>query len=144
MQIAVTGPKGGAIPHDLHVAVQVASEHFAKQLDISRLKTSIHIRIHQQAMFMGDCEGLCEVVDVRNFVVDVALWCNWLSVLAHELVHVKQFARGELSMNMEQWKSRLYCGNIDYWNQPWEREARRLQGRLLEDYTNNPGNPTII
>ena len=144
MQIAVTGPMGGAIPLDLHVAVQMASEHFAKQLDISRLKTSILIRIHQQAVFMGDCEGLCEVVDKRNFVVDVALWCNWLSTLAHELVHVKQFARGELSTDMTQWKSRLYCGNIDYWNQPWEREARRLQGRMLEDYTNNPGNPTMI
>ena len=144
MQIAVTGPKGGALPYDLHVAVQSAATHFAKQLGISRLHTSILIRIHQQAVFMGDCEGLCEAIDTRHMLVDVALWCNWLSTLAHEMVHVKQWARKELSMDMEQWKSRAYCGNIDYWNQPWEREARRLQGKMLEDYTNNPGNPSLI
>ena len=144
MQVSVSGPLGGAVPHDLHVAVHKAAIHFAKQLGIQRLHTTVLIRIHQQAAFMGDCEGLCEAIDKRHYAVDVALWGNWLSTLAHEMVHVKQFARGELSTDMTQWKSRRHCGNIDYENQPWEREARRLQGRMLEDYTINPGNPTII
>ena len=144
MQVSVSGPLGGAVPQELHVAEHKAAMHFAKQLGIQRLHTTVLIRIHQQAQFMGDCEGLCEAIDKRHYAVDVALWGNWLSTLAHEMVHVKQWAREELSMNMEQWKSRPYCGNIEYWDQPWEREARRLQGRMLEDYTNNPGNPTII
>jgi hypothetical protein len=39
---------------------------------------------------------------------------------------------------MSQWKSNKYCDNIEYWDQPWEKEARRLQGKLVEEFEKNP------
>jgi hypothetical protein len=54
------------------------------------------------------------------------------------MVHVRQFARKELDAQLTQWKSNRYCGDIEYWDQPWEREARRLQDRMLEEFNKNP------
>ncbi len=62
-------------------------------LGISRLKTEIQIRMHHNLFVAEGCEGLCEPVSNRLFIIDVALYGNWLSTLAHEMVHVRQFAR---------------------------------------------------
>jgi len=58
-----------------------------------------------------------------------------MSTLAHELVHVKQFARGELTHNLQYWKGKD-CSDTDYWKQPWEIEARRLQKKLMIEFMN--------
>ena len=144
MRVSVTGPLGGKIPTGLAIEVQQSCQHFAEQLVISRLHILVLIRIHNQSVILGDCEGMCEALTPRLYVIDVCLYGNWLSTLAHELVHVKQWAREDMDFAMDRWKTRSYCGNIDYWNQPWEREARRFQHRMLSDYANNPGDPTIL
>ena len=138
MELHVTGPRDGKIDTGLEALVHVACKNFAKQLGISRLKTEIQVRMHHDLFVAEGCEGLCEPVSKRLFILDVALYGNWLSTLAHEMVHVRQFARGELNSNMSQWKSNKYCDNIEYWDQPWEKEARRLQGKLVEEFEKNP------
>ena len=137
MNISVEGPKGGQLDSGLQAYAILAIRSFAKQLGISRLKTNIVVRMHNK-IHVGEIgtEGLCECLDSRNFIIDVALFGNWLSTLAHEMVHVKQFAKGELDSALTQWKSNKYCGNIDYWDQPWEKEARRLQHRMVEIFDN--------
>ena len=135
MDIAITGPNGGKVDFGLAAFATMAVKDFAKQLDISRLKTNIQVRIHNK-LFIGDSgtEGLCEAVDNRHFIIDVCLFGNWISTLAHEMVHVKQFAKNELDPALTRWKSNRYCETIDYWDQPWEKEARRLQFKLVEDF----------
>lgn len=138
MELHVTGPRDGKVDTGLEALVHVACKNFAKQLGISRLKTEIQVRMHHDLFVAEGCEGLCEPVSNRLFILDVALYGNWLSTLAHEMVHVRQFARGELNSSMSQWKSNKYCDNIEYWDQPWEKEARRLQGKLVEEFEKNP------
>lgn len=135
MKISVTGPQGGDLDIGLQAMTILAVKSFAKQLDISRLKTNIVVRLHSK-IHVGEIgtEGLCESVDDRNFIVDVALFGNWLSTLAHEMVHVKQFARGEMDAGLSRWKSNNYAGKIDYWDQPWEKEARRLQHKMVATF----------
>jgi hypothetical protein len=53
---------------------------------------------------------------------------NTLMVLAHEMVHVKQYATGEmrdyLKVNRVKWMgSIINDGEMNYWDQPWEIEA---------------------
>ena len=79
-------------------------------------------------------QALCESLDQRSFIVDICMYSNWVVNLAHEMVHVKQFARGELDSGLTSWKSNKYCANIEYWDQPWEKEARRLQFKLAEEF----------
>jgi len=130
MVVEMTGPRGGKLNIDLQSMTLVAMNSFARQLGISRLKTNIHVKFHHKLFVENTSEGLCESVDDRNFIIDVGLYGNWLSTLAHEMVHVKQFARGELSSSLQHWKGRDHS-DTDYWDQPWEKEARRLQNKMV-------------
>ena len=135
MDITVTGPRGAQLDFGLQAYATLAIQSFAKQLGISRLRTNLHVRLHSN-LFVDKSQsaGLCESVDERNFKIDVALFGNWLSTLAHEMVHVKQFAKGELDPAMTRWKSNRYVDHIEYWDQPWEKEARRLQNKLVLEF----------
>ena len=139
MNVSVTGPRDGQIDLMRPAYTSVAVKHFAKQLGISRLKLNIQVRLHESINLTfadsKDCEGLCEPLDSRNFIVDVATWGDWLTTLAHEMVHVKQFARGELDFAMCYWKSSRVSENMEYWIQPWEKEARRLQHKLAVTFS---------
>jgi enoyl reductase-like protein len=137
MNVCVTGPNGGQVQLDLHANIVLAVKSFAEQLGINRLKTTIQVRLHNKVYLdMADgTEALCESLDERNFIIDVAMFSNWVVNLAHEMVHVKQFARNEMDASLSRWKSNRYAGNIDYWDQPWEKEARRLQFKLAEEFS---------
>ena len=137
MNVFVTGPNGGQVPLDLHANIVLAVQSFAEQLGINRLKNNIRVRVHNKVYLdMSDgTEALCESLDERNFIIDVAMFSNWVVNLAHEMVHVKQFARNEMDAGLTRWKSNRYAGNIDYWDQPWEKEARRLQFKLAEEFS---------
>lgn len=135
LDITVSGPRGAQLDFGLDAYARLAIQSFAKQLGISRLRTNLHVRIHNNLFVDKEHSvGLCESVDKRNFNIDVALFGNWLSTLAHEMVHVKQFAKGELDPNMTRWKSNRNVDHIDYWDQPWEKEARRLQNKLVLEF----------
>lgn len=64
--------------------------------------------------------------------------------LAHEMVHVRQWARGDLKDGPEGrvlWKKRVRVWDTEafsYWDSPWEVEARGLEQslyqRFLKDY----------
>lgn len=131
VNVKCIGPKGGNVDLGLAAYATLATRFFAKELGFNRLKTNITLKLHHNLYVAKGCEGLCEAVDNRNFIIDVAMYGNWLSTLAHELVHVKQFARGELDFGLTRWKSKSNMGDVDYWDQPWEKEARKLQNKLL-------------
>lgn len=130
MIVDITGPRGGNVPNDLHAMALLAIDSFSKQLGISRLKTNIHVKFHHKLFVENSSEGLCESIDTRNFIVDVGLYGNWLTTLAHEMVHIKQFARGELDCSLQHWKGRDHS-DTEYWDQPWEKEARKLQNKMV-------------
>lgn len=55
-------------------------------------------------------------------------------VLAHEMVHVKQYAKGELIVHIDQpviWKGRKYGNRYSYYlRTPWENEAYQQDNQL--------------
>lgn len=58
-------------------------------------------------------------------------------VLAHEMIHVKQYAKGELIVNSKKeimWKGQKYFSHDadDGDTHPWEREAHRNDARLVK------------
>jgi hypothetical protein len=53
-----------------------------------------------------------------------------VELLTHELIHAKQFIRGEINGKNDIWRNRqgcVDCADIDYPNQPWEQEAFELE-----------------
>lgn len=66
----------------------------------------------------------------RNFTITVRPDLNkkqTLLAIAHEMVHVKQYARGELKdylrTNRCKWKGEFFDEGLWYWDLPWEIEA---------------------
>jgi hypothetical protein len=58
-----------------------------------------------------------------------------LETVAHEMVHVKQYARGELYqgtiVNKHRWQGKWIDKDPDYWDQPWEIEAHGREAGLF-------------
>ena len=90
--------------------------------------------------------GFCHIVDdnlnkPREFMIELDASMKYgfdqiLTWLAHEMVHLKQFVRKELwdyETGRVQWKSRTY-GRLNHDDQPWEKEAYRLEGILYDEF----------
>jgi hypothetical protein len=135
MKVAFSGPKDGKLDMGLQASALMAINHFAKSLGIRRLHTNILVRFHHKLYVDNSqcAEGYCEPLDRRTFILDVALYGNWMSTLAHEMVHVKQFAKDELDMALCYWKGKDHS-STGYWKQPWEVEARKLQIKLMNSF----------
>ena len=99
---------------------------------------SIDVRI--RSFGKDDSYGYCLTDDdadtsrPREFVIDInknVRLRRMLETVAHEMVHLKQFARGELYESTAQgrhrwhgeWLSNRRKSVMDYYDQPWEIEA---------------------
>lgn len=79
----------------------------------------------------GDAEGYCLRESDRDFEIEVDSRLplrKMLETVAHEMVHVKQYARREMNdwqykEVYYKWKGRYIPDSTDYWDLPWEIEA---------------------
>ena len=64
-----------------------------------------------------------------------------LETLAHEMVHVKQYARGELyegsRVSKHRWHGKWLDKDPNYWDQPWEIEAHGREAGLFIRWAEN-------
>jgi hypothetical protein len=121
-----------------------AIEFFASNLFTPQMKRHIEIRVRKRDL--GTWHGFVSIEDYnvlnqpRSFVIELHKGDNeaeQLKTLAHEFVHVRQYARNELNDEMNTWKGRYVDSDaIDYNDQPWEIEANKLGNELYELYTN--------
>lgn len=74
----------------------------------------------------GDAYGYCLSQTTREFEIEIHNKMSLrklLTTVAHEMVHVKQYARRELTGDYT-WQGCTYePKRCDYWDQPWEIEA---------------------
>lgn len=96
----------------------------------------------------GDCDWDDDSVKPREFTIRIGAGqklVEALEVLMHEMVHVRQYATGQIKERapkghvMTFWNGED-MSNVPYDNQPWEIEAYTLMGPLLSGYlkfTNN-------
>jgi hypothetical protein len=113
--------------------IKFATAFFAQYIMGTRLAKNLDIEI--QFEDQGKAEGYCSPVDAerrpRSFEIGInpkLRRFKMLQCLAHEMVHVKQYARGELSAELvtAKWQGKIYkLSNSfeDYLNWPWEVEA---------------------
>ena len=107
----------------------------------------LDIKLTKDLKKKDDSYGYCHIIgDVdkpREFLIEVDASLKHsvgqiLTWLAHEIVHLKQFVRGELFDyavgERVQWKSKTYKTSLAYSKQPWEREAYRLEEPLYKSF----------
>ena len=73
----------------------------------------------------------------REFIIDINLNQTEeeiLRTLAHEMVHVKQYAKGQLDDEGRHWCGEKLYNELQYHEQPWEIEAHDIGDILLMEY----------
>lgn len=85
-----------------------------------------------------DAEGYCLRESDRDFEIEVDSRLplrKMLETVAHEMVHVKQYARRELNTKVDCWMGKTYNPKkVSYWDLPWEIEAHGREIGLFIRY----------
>lgn len=123
----------GKASHMCKAELKFATAFFANYLMGEKLAKNLDIEIRLEDQ--GRNEGGCNPVDAsrrpRSFEIGIRHTMQrykMLQCLAHEMVHVKQYARGELSSELitAKWQGKTFKltnSMEDYLNWPWEVEA---------------------
>ena len=116
--------------------VKVAARWSAARLGFVKLPITIIIRLvgpHPEQF------GSCSMVDETRYIIwlQSGLDVNrTISTLFHEMTHIKQHLYDGLylhSASEADFRHQQYDME-DYWNAPWEKEARRAEHRLLNEF----------
>lgn len=124
--------KGGSKTQKKHTRTMV--EFCIKKLmpRMRNLEVNLHIKDFKDDNTMGYALASDYADEIRPRAFDVDINKNvelrkLLETVAHELVHVKQFARGELYQSCwtakHRWQGKWLNSNKEYWDLPWEIEA---------------------
>ena len=114
-------------------------ESLAKELGINRMWSKI-IFVKFKTKLDNESQGLCwgcskegyaEINIARTSAGEVIPYEIIMQTLAHEMVHAKQYIRGELNGYNFSWKGRK-PRNYKYENAPWEKEAYGREKELYE------------
>lgn len=126
--------------------VQSIAEYSAVKLMGARLASVVEITIelrHDLGTSLGNATWEDENHRPREFTIEVNADKNLrlrkiLETVAHEMVHVKQFAKGEMKdlisrpANIRKWMGKEIDTNaISYWDLPWEIEAYGREAGLF-------------
>ena len=133
---------------ELYQAIGSAALYYGALLLGTRMVKNIYldIKLTKDLKKKEQAYGYCHIIDddlnrPREFMIELDTsmkhsFDQILIWLAHEMVHLKQFVRGELfdyATGRVQWKRRMY-GNVHYEDQPWEKEAYRLEEKLYNEF----------
>ena len=84
----------------------------------------------------GDAVGYCMIGDDNR---EIEIECSkdltlkdFVTTVAHEMVHAKQYYRKEMDGESMRWKKAKVKEGTNYWDLPWEKEAYRLQDKLAQ------------
>ncbi len=134
------------IPNNISKSVCKDSVKFyGEQLFTKRLCKNIKVFIVFEKL-SNPINAFCQWADdnhtCREFIITVNKKLNkktTLIALAHEMVHVKQFAKKELKDYLRsdkvKWKGKVYSlDKVKYWTCPWEKEAFKKDVILYEQY----------
>lgn len=109
-----------------------------KELNIHRLRRELDIEFInevEEENIWGYCWGDKENVYIQILKKDgdkKFTFLEMMMTLTHEMVHAKQYFRGELALKNGQRMWKDSCGeSYDYNSAPWEIEAQRLEKELF-------------
>ena len=139
MKLRVLNSKNPTQRSDIRNLTQKIVNHLIRPGIAKNLNITVRIKDNN----LDGCMGWCQPLDnhlPRRFEIVLSSRLNkrtLMQTLAHELVHVKQFAQDELKFLVnsveprQRWHNERFDENTTYWNQPWEKEARKMERPLL-------------
>lgn len=122
--------------------VEQAAAYMVGRLLSKRISDKLIINISFKSkkktkQFLGLTECLDDTYHPREFLLTIRKELKrkkMLSTLAHEIVHVKQFAKNEFNPAFTKWKKQFIDETVDYFEQPFEIEAFGREPGLVAHY----------
>ena len=137
--------------------IESAAYYHAEKLVGKRLLKTIKININLRRGMLkkDDVEGTCIWDDwedlrktPRDFTIELDSGVNIRNILinlAHEMVHIKQWAKNEMyeymnTVDLVRFKGeKIHLKEIEYWDYPWEIEAYGKQLGLFVRFCEHMG-----
>lgn len=141
MQIYISGKRNNVLSKK---EIKKALNFFAQSMMSKRLCNNLTIFLENRNEYCFDGSSMWLDTNHRPREFEIVLKATMtkeqqLITLAHEMVHVKQYARGELKSLVARRES-IWHGNYiteeeyDYDNTPWEIEAYQKERELYLNY----------
>lgn len=144
----------GAMPIEMKKHFRNAIEFYANSLMAPQLVTNLNIHLRYKHDLddetVGECEVMSDSLNPRRFKITIKPMANtrmnrveMFQTLAHEMVHVKQYAYKQLkfmnrSVEKTKWKGRcINQDKIKYEKLPWEKEAFAAEEMLFIEYVDS-------
>ena len=145
MQVIIRGKNPRIKAEELKFAVEWMGRLIMSQVLLDNLDITLSFKEEEGVV------GTTEITDTdcnplpRSFLIRLnpkISRITTIKTLAHELVHVKQFARGEFKDTKYPNLSRrnkqiINHDRVDYWDLPWEIEAFGREYGMYRRYTNH-------
>lgn len=134
----------------IHKKIGKEAVEFCIRKFLPRIRSPITVMLHGSNNLLR-VEGIyasCERIDweekkAREFVIRIDTTTpieTFLSSLMHEMIHVKQYAKGELGIyardpNCSRWKGeKINRDKLGYYDEPWEIEAHGYETGLVQQF----------
>ena len=119
--------------------VKKAVEFYGQYLISKRLLDNINLKVkfnqNLSVYAFASIEDYNASGKAREFLIEIHPWIGSreiLKTLAHEMVHIKQFAYNETNETLSRWKGTpIDSDTVDYYQHPWEMEAYSLDTGLF-------------
>jgi hypothetical protein len=122
--------------------VERAIHFYGQNLISKRLLDNINLKVKFNPNL--NVYGFASIEDhnasgkARDFLIEIHSWIGAkeiLKALAHEMVHIKQFAYDETNDTLTKWRGmKINSDDIDYYNHPWEIEAYGMDEGLFTKF----------
>ncbi len=141
----------GAMPVELKKHFREAIEYYANKMMSPQLVANLNIQLRYkrelESGLLGQCDVITDSTRPRHFRITICPKSNTqmgrvevFKTLAHEMVHVKQFAKRELKFQVRSLEKMMWKGKhvnedrMSYAKLPWEKEAFGMEDALFVDY----------
>lgn len=98
----------------------------------------INIEIVHKNLNSQNSDGFCQQESQNSYLIEIHNQLSkeeYIKTLLHEMVHVYQYVRGDLSISNGTLAYRsVSCQDLEYENQPHEIEAHSLEAELYEEF----------
>lgn len=127
-------------PHQRKVVKSAIKTFINHIISDKFLIDSLNVRIKFVNALNAD--GFCEAINFDDdfgavdYLIEIDADLsenNRFLTLAHEIIHVKQYLTGELSVDHKYWLGKK-IKDVDYNSQPWEIEAHNLEQSVLKSW----------
>lgn len=132
MHLTITGTASKATNKQIADAVYFYAEYLMSDRLLKNLEVEIVLEdnLIKNEGDQAYCVDISTSGPARDFEITVDAGMSkraLLIAIAHEMVHVKQYARGELkylsSKKLQRFQGKVYNPEFMYWERPWEIEA---------------------